>query len=186
MYTEAALFGKFTPDDMKLLVADFTSFFGTKDGDGIRAFCKRHGVPLAWGIGPGRPWPQVEKEKAIWLPFEPVEFWHAGRARLLDPIAGWPATNASGLLKEDMTAHWARLWNISVVTRSHGIPTQTVFMSWWDTLYEKSTPVAPLRGTECTSTDLCFGTTLGLRATLAGPRCICRSSPLPSAMEFVV
>merc|ERR1719353_540693 len=116
MYTEGILFGANRMADWKLLVGSFPGLFGTREGQELREFCKRHGVPLAWGLGCGRMWPDEETKKHLLVPYEPWYFWTAGQARLLDPVAGWPNTNVTGLRDADDT--WDAVWTEVESSRS--------------------------------------------------------------------
>lgn len=178
MYTEAAVFGPLAVSDLKLLVADFAGIFGTEEGKATRDFCKRHRLPLAWGLGAASIWPEVEARSLIWLPFEDIELWPAGRARLMDPQAGWPHTN---ITREDKSedAVWEEVWAELFAARANGakVP-RAQFIAWWTRLQAAAAAVTPLGAEDCASSDLCFGT---FRTKSGSIDCACRTLPPPTA-----
>uniref|UniRef100_A0A7S4S9X4 Uncharacterized protein n=1 Tax=Alexandrium monilatum TaxID=311494 RepID=A0A7S4S9X4_9DINO len=180
-YMEGALLGPIRPVDIKLLVGSFPGLFGTPEGLKLRAFCKRHGVPLAWGFSAGRVWADEGRNDLLLLPFEPFEKWTAGAARLMDPAAGWSATNVTSPTKADSA--WEDVWAEAAAARqkkstgAYG-PKKAAFERWWAALVEVSAPVLPLRAADCASADLCFGT----YAHPGGRKeCVCRASGGDSA-----
>lgn len=179
MYTEAALFGPLTTDDVKLLAADFAGLFGTKQGQELKDFCVRRGLPLAWGLGTGMPWPEETAHTLSWIPLEGWELWPSGRSRLLDPQAGWPATNSS-LRVNDADAVWDQVWQEVLASRADSTkqPNQSQFTAWWNRISAVSLPVTPLKQGECASADLCFGTYSPPKGS-APMDCACRK-PFPS------
>jgi len=177
MYTEVGLMGPLRVQDMKALVGSFPGLFGTKEGEQLRSFCLKHQIPLAWGLGGARTRVQEEARKIAWLPWEPVEFWPAGHARLLDPTAGWLATNAS--FKPDSSGQeaWQKVWEEVRAARGDGqkAPQKDEFQKWWDRLSLADMPVLPLKGSDCYSADLCFGT-VAAKSSKARD-CVCRLTP---------
>lgn len=173
MYTEATLLGPLRMVDLKLLVASFPGIFGTPEGDEVRAFCKRHSIPLAWGLGAGRMWPDEERRPGLLIPYEPFYTWKAGHARLLDIDAGWSATNVSAPV--DGESVWDAVWADAVESRKTHTgmagPGKDAFEAWWNKLAAASGTVPPLRGGDCASADLCFGT---YNRTGVENDCVCR------------
>jgi len=180
MYTEATLMGPLRMVDLKLLVGSFPGLFGTQEGEELRTFCKKHGVPLAWGLGSGRIWPDEETRPGLLIPFEPFYAWKAGHARLLDVDAGWSATNVTA--PTDAPAVWEKIWKQIVESRkthtSKAGPGHDAFVNWWARLEEASGAVPPLRAGDCDSADLCFGT----YSRAGGKDCVCRKSPSPAVI----
>jgi hypothetical protein len=179
MYTEAGLLGPLRPRDMKLLVASFPSVFGTPDAQVLRAFCARHGVPLAWALSSGESWDAEQIQKSTmpeWMPFsrfaDPV-----GGARMLDP-ASWHLTNATA--PTIATKIWAFIETEVMKRRNESaasgnqVITSAQFKGWWQTLDGSGGSVQPLRGAECASTDLCFGT---YQKNDRVRDCVCRMPP---------
>lgn len=167
MYTEGALVGPLRPEDMKLLVASFPDVFGSSSGQDVRNFCKRHGVPLAWGLGPARMWPQEDELPGLLLPWEPFYFWEAGGTRIVDLEAGWLATNITQP-PVDMAGEWERVWGEVLAARNAtSEPGREAWQGWWKRLVDATGSVPPLRAGDCDSADLCFG-------TLKGGDCVCR------------
>lgn len=188
MYTEAGLLGPLRPRDMKILVASFPSVFGTPDAAGLRAFAARHGVPLAWALNSGESWvsEQVSRSTAPeWMPFsahsDPV-----GGARMLDP-ASWRLTNDTA--PSIAMAIWEAIEAEVIKLRRHHADasgsdakiTSQEFQGWWGRLSAAGGAVQHLRGAECASSDLCFGT----YETRAHTKdCVCRLPP--SSSTFLV
>jgi len=193
MYTEGGLLGNYTVGDNKLFVASFPGLFGTPQGLALRSFCQKYGVPLAWGLGSGRTWPEEEARQLSWAPLEPFEFWSAGSARLLDPVSGWPFTNSSAGGGSSSKEAWSKVWDDIEAARQRGSSrgdqegrdlNQDAFKSWWRSLAAVDPPVKPLQSGDCASADLCFGTfhTTGPGA----PRdCACRVLPAAKAAKTV-
>lgn len=186
MYTEGALLGDLVMDDLKAIVADFPGLFGTKQAEDLRSFCKRHGLPLAWGLGAARPWPQEAARSLSWLPLEDLEFWPVGAGRLLDIDAGWVATNASRFPGSAEQNVWRQCWDEITQARANidHRPQKEDFEQWWARLAEASPLVSPLRGDECLSTDLCFGT--HSHHDIQQQDCVCRQPLQAAKQDFVV
>jgi len=175
MYTEQILFGPLRPSDLKMLVGNFPGLFGSAQGEALRSFCRKHGVPLVWALGAGHAWlDEAARPFELW-PFQPFYDWAAGRARLLDPFAGWPSTNASSFAPVDDSRVWDAVWNEVVEARSRSTEIQKGdFTQWWNRLEQATRPVSPLRGGDCASSDLCFGT---FERSSSIRDCICRVLP---------
>ncbi|CAE8665153.1 unnamed protein product, partial [Polarella glacialis] len=194
MYTEAALMGPLRMVDVKVLVGSFPGLFGTALGKLLRSFCVKHQIPLAWGFGAGRTWPDEEARTFVFLPLEPEEFWTAGHERLLDPLAGWSSTNASGFGGNSSSeASWDKVWADVVSARagqqgslrssSSSGPDKDHFSAWWATLSGSGPPVQPLGGGDCASSDLCFGT---FDSGSRSKECVCRTLPPPEPNSGIV
>eukprot|EP00929_Paragymnodinium_shiwhaense_P005977 TRINITY_DN10874_c0_g1_i1.p1 TRINITY_DN10874_c0_g1~~TRINITY_DN10874_c0_g1_i1.p1 ORF type:complete len:501 (-),score=106.94 TRINITY_DN10874_c0_g1_i1:259-1761(-) len=180
MYTEAVLLGPLRVRDLKLLVASFPGIFGSEDGEKLRDFCKRHGVPLAWGLGSGRLWIDEEQLPGVLVPYEPFYKWEAGQERLLDPIAGWSATNVTGPADKDNL--WTTVWEEvkqarEIYNATPAGPGSDRFKAWWARLHDLAGGIPPLRGADCASADFCFGTYTSGQG--GGKDCVCRSLPPP-------
>lgn len=173
MYTEQILFGPLRPSDLKLLVGNFPGLFGSVEGEALRSFCRKHKVPLAWALGAGRMWPdEAMRPMELW-PFQPFYDWAAGRARLLDPLAGWPSTNASSIAPIDKNRVWDAVWKEVVEARSGDTELRKKdFTHWWNRLEQATGSVSPLRGRDCASSDLCFGT---FERPSGVKDCVCRA-----------
>ncbi|CAJ1352052.1 unnamed protein product [Effrenium voratum] len=180
MYLEAALLGDFFVNDSKVIVGSFPGLFGTEQGEELRSFCRRHGVPLAWALGNGRAWPAEEAEKWAWLPWEPFEFWKNDGERLLDPMAGWELTTEPKAA-EGSRELWKKVWE-EVAQRRRALGhrewlQRAAIEAWWSQIKSKDIPVRMQRRMNCKPADMCFGT-----IQLGGAsRCICRASPSSDA-----
>lgn len=186
MYIEGALLGDLVMDDLKAIVADFPGLFGTEQAAKLRTFCKHHGVPLAWGLGAARPWPEEAARTLSWLPLEDVEFWPVGAARMMDIDAGWIATNTSRSPGAAEQSIWQQSWNEIAQARasSNSRPQKEDFERWWAKLSRASPSVTPLRGDECFSTDLCFGTYF--HSGKQQYDCVCRRPPEAEKQALII
>jgi hypothetical protein len=174
-YTEAVFFGPLRMQELKVLVGSFPGLFGTEEGEALRAFCKKHQLPLAWGLGGGQMWPDEEREQGLLMPWQPMYAWPAGHSRLLDPVAGWPATNATA--PADPTGAWDKFWKVAANARKEIVgdkgPSKDAIAGWWTALSNVTGSVPPLRAGDCGSADLCFGTYMQPSGT---KDCVCRAS----------
>jgi len=108
----------------------------------------------------------------LW-PFQPFYEWAAGRARLLDPLAGWPSTNASSIAPIDENRVWDAVWKEVVEARLGDTELRKKdFTHWWNRLEQATGSVSPLRGRDCASSDLCFGT---FERPSGVKDCVCRA-----------
>jgi len=173
--TEALVMGSVLMEDVKLMVASFPGLFGTKEGDELIDFCRRHKLPLAWGLGDGRQ--GTERHVARWLP-PPTGHpsMEAGRARLMDPSTVY-LTNGT-LASSGAIIHWSGIDAEVRKARAAKDPTHEEVFKWWDALRKTQMSVTPLRGIDCANTDLCFG------VETFSQQCICRHAP--DASEILV
>jgi len=187
-YTEAGLMGPLRPQDMKLLVASFPTVYGTPEADVVRAFCARHKVPLAWALSSGETWDGAQVQKATlpeWIPFSKLND-PVGGARVLDP-SSWQFTNVAQPKVE--SAIWEEIeLNVKSLRNKTGtlgdVITADQYQGWLSTLGRAGGGLETLRGGECESADLCFGTFV---ASHVGPvakrECICRA---PVSEDIIV
>lgn len=175
-YLEGGLLGPLRMEDVKLIVANFPGVYGTSEADKLRAYCARHDVPLAWGLGGGRASKEELNERWEWLPFSPVG-WLAGAPRLLDPSSCNSTTVRCPLEPSNsLQSPWVVIE--AEVQRERQLlngtaPLRAQWQDWFARLMSLASPsvVWPLRGGDCPSPDLCFGTF----EQIPGQReCICR------------
>jgi len=181
MYTEGGMLGPLRMQDMKLIVASLPGLFGSDESDELRAFCKRHGVPLAWAIGNAQSWMSEDMHKLEWLPYAPV-YWPEGQERLLDPIS-WDLTNATApaglraieaawhMIEDEVRARREQYWGKGLHIKRH--ISQIEYLGWWARLTRLGGAVRAVRGRECSELDLCFGTL----AETGTRDCVCRLPP---------
>jgi len=181
MYMEAVFFGPARTEDLKLFVASFPDVYGTPQADELRAFCKRHGLPLAWAMGGGKMRRDLDKRHHfMWLPYEPLVHWQASGDRLLD-VSSWDVVNAQA--PPGAAAKWAAVDAEAKKVRPLGTEhlDHKNFASWWSKLKEAGGTVHQLRGKDCaTKVDLCFGTS---GDTNTAGQCLCRQFPGSAAPE---
>lgn len=166
--TEALVLGAVRMVDIKVMVASFPGLFGTEEGDALLDFCRRNQLPLVWGLGDGQQVSQRTREQ--WMPppfgFPKVE---AGRARLLDPSMV-DLTNGTAATPEAL-AKWKSIDAEVRAFRATKDPDQIQMFDWWNSLNETKMTVPPLRGMDCSDSDLCFGVESSTN------KCICRNNP---------
>jgi len=180
-YTEAGLLGHLRPQDMKLMVASFPGVFGTPEADTLRAFCLAHRIPLAWAINRGETWTKSMSSWKQWLPFAPVSV-PVGPDRLLDPVS-LLITNASMPLLPTWKQLWEDLFKELQAWRhdtTKAEPQPADYQGYWARLAKLGGGVQPLRGGECHSTELCFGTYRNSEGTTD---CLCKRDSPPAQVE---
>merc|ERR1719502_335403 len=161
-----------------MIVASFPGAFGSSVAAQARQFCARHGIPLAWGFGGGLSWDDEELHKVEFIPFSNTT-WPGYRPRLLDPLSGWNATNATSNV-EDLTSGdvWATVEaevakaRRLAATAKRAIAKE-VWQTFWNRLVNIERPIRPLRDGDCASADLCIGTYPKGEAR----ECVCRRPP---------
>lgn len=186
MYTEAGLLGPLRPKDMKLLVASFPTIYGTPDADALRAFCAKHNLPLAWALSSGETWDDAQISKATmqeWVPFSKLSD-PVGGSRLLD-MASWSLTNNTvpqnaQAIWDDVEAEVKSMRNKATVLSQDISASQ--FSGWFSTLSDATGNLKPLRGSECSDTDLCFGTYTTEVRMPSSRDCACRLPPPATVM----
>merc|ERR1712217_972210 len=170
-YSEASLLGSVRMQDAKFLLVGF-SVFGTPDGDELIDFCRRYSMPVLWARG----WPDGQgllgKPKHFWdlipPPLGPTKI-PAGRARILD-IATIPFTNVAAPSSAATLAWKGVADKVRAFKKTGKEPVKRQLDDWWEQLGRVNTHVLPIRGAECSNTDLCFGID-------AMNSCVCRNDP---------
>jgi len=199
-YIETGLLGPVRPQDIKLLVASFATVFSTPDADDLRAFCARHGIPLAWALSSGETWDDEQIQNSTyqeWMPFS-KDTAPVGGARVLDRTS-WNFTNAAihpdvFRLDSSAIAIWKEIETevkgLRNTIKKHSVydystVTASQFKGWFSTLDKAGGHLRPLWGDECPA-DLCFGTYETSPTTLPWPfkaqrKCLCRGAPTEPA-----
>eukprot|EP00438_Fugacium_kawagutii_P036752 Skav205308 [mRNA] locus=scaffold3444:56571:57953:+ [translate_table: standard] len=161
--------------DIKFVIADFPSLFGTARGRRVRSWSQRHGWVLLWSLG---------LNLGFSLDFGMPHFWDVfnltgpfgGRLRLIDPesLLSW-GRNVS---ISDLDAFNAAWWQLQ--TRRTSLPLRPAdFDSAWTLLASKLPDllIAPVRP-YCHDLDLCIGVTqMG---------CLCKTGAPAGAPESTV
>jgi len=187
MYLEAAMLGPARMIDMKLFVASFADLFGTPDADKVRDFCKRHKLPLAWAMGPGKMRKDLELKthKLLWFPFEPFLEWPVNGDRLLD-VTSWDFVE-NGKVPAEAADLWASIEAAAMTERAGSAGGQQLkassFANWWTSLKPGGGVIHGLTGKSCLNQlDLCFGTSgdAAREGAPSGGQCLCRKLPSPA------
>lgn len=170
-YWEANVLGApLFPDGVQLVLGDFPKLFGTEDGRRLQAFARRHGLALAWALGPNRN--RTLDEESSYADFTN----YAGDGRLLDPqvldagAAGGTSTAGCNLslplgVAGHLDEHWrtmAELRAVHAKDAADPYPPPRELARRWAALVQVLGPrlrVESLRARRCADTRGCVGTT---------------------------
>ena len=144
--------------DVKFVIADFPSLFGTPRGVGVRSWCQRNGWLLLWSLGLNIGFSTNHGMPHFWDVFNRSQPF-AGRLRLIDPefLGSEWGMNASSSDLEAFNASW----HLLQTKRSAALLQPTDFHLAWTALEGKLSPdlqIAPVRP-YCHDLDLCMGVT---------------------------
>lgn len=183
MYPEGGLLGPLRPIDMKLIVADFASLFGTLEAESLRLWCKFHKLPLAWALGFGLSWDDEQNHtKPDFFPWSDTGMMTT-TDRLMDPMS-WPMTNLESV--ETASTTWDAVTEDAKLCRKLATPEckmRVQWQNWWQEL-ALATPqaqVKPLYADECNA-DLCFGSV----PDVSKQQCVCRVVPASTQADLVI
>lgn len=153
-YWEATIHANPRLTDVKFVVADFASLFGTYNGRKLQTVSANYDWPLVWSFGSGGHAP---------LPPDPSP----GNRRILDPL--YPITNASRTdeTRDEFEEVWSLLETARRTSWSDGKAMN--FEQYWNLLISQ-TRVAPITARSCGTTNKCIGT------NTASGDCICISN----------
>lgn len=158
-YFEILPAAQVTFPDVKFVIADFPSLFGTSRGVRVRRWCQRYGWLLLWSLGLNVGFSTNHGMPHFWDAFnQPGPF--RGRSRLIDPeflLGPWGVNVSSS----DLDAFNAS-WRLLQTKRSAPLPLRPAdFHFEWTALEAKLSPdlqIAPVRP-YCHDLDLCIGVT---------------------------
>ena len=141
------------PDGIKLVVATFTSLFGTENGRKVQAFCKKWGWVLAWALSTNG----AER--------------FALDSRVIDPEVFAVATAShNATISAEAKRGFAMLWQDANATRGRS-PAPSDWAKMWGAMPAELGLSSGLRGGDCGDIDRCVG------VSPASGNCVCYAGP---------
>lgn len=158
-YFEVLPTAEVTFSDVKFVIADFPSLFGTARGVAVRSWCQKNGWLLLWSLGLNVGFSTNQGRPHFWDVFnQPGPF--RGRSRLIDPEFLGPLQPWQNV-SSDLDAFNAS-WQLLQAKRGTALPLKPKdFQFAWTALEGQLSPdlwITPVRAS-CPDLDLCVGVT---------------------------
>lgn len=158
-YFEVLPTAEVTFSDVKFVIADFPSLFGTARGVAVRSWCQKNGWLLLWSLGLNVGFSTNQGRPHFWDVFnQPGPF--RGRSRLIDPEFLGPLQPWQNV-SSDLDAFNAS-WQLLQAKRGTALPLKPKdFHFAWTALEGQLSPdlwITPVRAS-CPDLDLCVGVT---------------------------
>ena len=147
-----------SPTDIKFVIADFSSLFGSTIGAKLQQWCTRLGFPLAWSLGLNlgpMVGPRFESVGKIKGPLSTD-----AHARLLDPVVGVSVgvnVSVSSADQRTFGTSWSKAAAIRCLNASFNA---SDWEARWRTLRKQTDTVlhmAPLHAAACVDLERCIG-----------------------------
>jgi hypothetical protein len=152
-YWEADIVGTVSyPAGIKMVVATFRSLFGTDLGTQVRAWCRLHGWPLAWALGPD------DGSDSFMDPSHNYSV-DARVSRLLDPSVLPHSSAGRNTSVAEYEAAVASVWAAVAAAKSANTTTAE-YVGWWAQLPAGGLTVRALLAGDCADASKCIGSRL--------------------------
>lgn len=165
-YWEANILGnpRF-PEDVKFLIGDFASLFGTPTGQRLQGLADTHDLPLFWALGYGGR--HLQSGPRGMFSRGHLEF--QGNERLLDPTVSQSRFNAT--LPGGAQGAFKSIWSIVSNRRQHGeAMAPREYKQAWSIFKQHQVRAAPITAYSCGDAEACVGT------DVSTGDCICKQT----------